>query len=91
MCGNRDEFDHEQANEAGLDRRRLLQAGAAAGAAVAAAGVATVSSQAEAGTDKYAPPAKPALPPSNMKLNLKRAALVVTDPQVDFLSPKGVT
>ncbi len=39
----------------------------------------------------YAPPAKPALPPSDMVLNLKRTALVVTDPQIDFLSPKGVT
>ncbi len=44
-----------------------------------------------AGTDKYALPEKPALPPSDMKLNLQRAALLVTDPQVDFLSPKGVT
>jgi nicotinamidase-related amidase len=26
-----------------------------------------------------------------MKLNLQRTALVVTDPQIDFLSPKGVT
>ncbi len=40
--------------------------------------------------DKYAPPANPALPPSDMKLNLKRTALVVTDPLVDFLSPTGV-
>jgi nicotinamidase-related amidase len=39
----------------------------------------------------YDPPAKPALPPSDMKLDLKRTALVVSDPQVDFLSPKGVT
>jgi nicotinamidase-related amidase len=30
------------------------------------------------------------LPPSNMKLDLVRTALVVIDPQVDFLSPKGV-
>ena len=42
-------------------------------------------------TDKYAPPEKPALPPSDMKLDVQRAALLVTDPQVDFLSPKGVT
>jgi nicotinamidase-related amidase len=42
-------------------------------------------------SDPYAPPANPALPPSDMKLDLKRAALVVTDPQVDFLSPDGVT
>jgi len=41
--------------------------------------------------DPYAEPAKPALPPSNMVLNTRRAALVVSDPQVDFLSPEGVT
>ena len=31
-------------------------------------------------TDKYAPPEKPALPPSDMKLDVQRAALLVTDP-----------
>jgi nicotinamidase-related amidase len=41
--------------------------------------------------DKYATPADSKLPPSDMKLDLQRTALVVTDPQVDFLSPKGVT
>jgi hypothetical protein len=44
-----------------------------------------------AAAGKYDPPANLALPPSDMKLNLKRTALVVTDPQVDFLSPEGVT
>ena len=46
---------------------------------------------AHAADNPYADPAKPALPPSNMQLNLKRTALVVSDPQIDFLSPKGVT
>ncbi len=46
---------------------------------------------ANAQIDKYAPPEKPALPPSDMKLDVQRAALLVTDPQIDFLSPKGVT
>lgn len=41
--------------------------------------------------DKYAEPNKPTLPASNMELNLSRVALLVTDPQIDFLSPKGVT
>jgi biuret amidohydrolase len=41
--------------------------------------------------DKYAEPSKPTLPPSDMKLNPSRVALLVTDPQIDFLSPKGVT
>jgi nicotinamidase-related amidase len=39
----------------------------------------------------YAPPEKSALPPSDMTLDLERVALLVTDPQIDFLSEKGVT
>ncbi|OUR95888.1 isochorismatase [Halobacteriovorax marinus] len=39
---------------------------------------------------KYQIVGKPALPASNFKINKKRVALVVTDPQIDFLSPKGV-
>lgn len=39
----------------------------------------------------YADPSNPSLPKTNFKLDLKRAALVVIDPQIDFLSPKGVT
>ena len=68
-----------------IDRRKFLTTGAAVSAAAA------VAPAASAAEDPYAPPAKPALPPSDMKLNLKRTALVITDPQVDFLSPKGVT
>ncbi len=45
---------------------------------------------AQSAKDKYAPPKESALPPSDMKLNLERTALVVTDPQIDFLSPDGV-
>ena len=56
--------------------------------AIILAGVVTIST---AGKEKYAPPAESALPPSDMKLNLPRTALVVTDPQIDFLSPKGVS
>jgi nicotinamidase-related amidase len=70
-----------------MNRRAVLKAGAAT---VAAAAVLPVFAD-EGGKDKYAPPAEPALPPSNMKLNLQRTALVVTDPQIDFLSEKGVT
>lgn len=39
----------------------------------------------------YADPSNPSLPNTNFKLDLKRAALVVIDPQIDFLSPEGVT
>lgn len=38
----------------------------------------------------YADPPNPALPPSTMELEKGRAALLVVDPQIDFLSPKGV-
>ena len=44
-----------------------------------------------AGLEQYADPTNPILPPSNMELDLKSVALVITDPQVDFLSPTGVT
>lgn len=48
-------------------------------------------SHVHAALSDYTDPAEPALPPSDMKLDLSRAALVVIDPQVDFLSPDGVT
>ena len=38
----------------------------------------------------YADPQNPALPDSDFALDLEHAALVVTDPQIDFLSPEGV-
>ena len=75
------------------DRRRFLLSGAAATATIAAATTAVHSSNAQAAgkpSEKYADPANPMLPPSNMVLDLRRTALVVIDPQVDFLSPKGV-
>ncbi|WP_421368016.1 cysteine hydrolase family protein [Agrobacterium tumefaciens] len=37
----------------------------------------------------YADPTNPALPNPAMKLDVSRAALVVIDPQVDFMSPKS--
>ena len=39
----------------------------------------------------YAEPLDPALPRSGFKLDLSRTALVLTDPQIDFLSPEGVS
>lgn len=71
-------------------RRRFLANGAAVAAALATGAVAAPAAAASGATDKYADPAKPALPPSDMKLDLSRTALVVIDPQVDFLSPNGV-
>ena len=40
---------------------------------------------------RYAEPANPACPPTGFKLDKSKAALVVVDPQNDFLSPDGVT
>jgi nicotinamidase-related amidase len=39
----------------------------------------------------YADPANPVLPKSAFQLDLNRAALLVIDPQNDFLHPKGVS
>ena len=50
-----------------------------------------LASSATAAENPYAEPAEPGLPPSNMELDFPRVALVVTDPQIDFLSEKGVT
>ena len=77
----------------GVERRNFLKTGAAAGlVAGGAMAVGGSGSALAAGTkDPYADPVKPALPSGGMKLNRPRAALVVTDPQIDFLSPKGVT
>ncbi|HZZ51852.1 MAG TPA: cysteine hydrolase [Pseudonocardia sp.] len=40
---------------------------------------------------RYSEPAEPALPQPEFVLDHSRAALVLTDPQNDFLSPAGVT
>ncbi len=79
----------ETQNAEGLDRRGFVKVGVAGAAAMTA--LAAGGQPASAAENPYAEPAKPGLPPSDMVLNMKRAALVVTDPQVDFLSPKGVT
>jgi len=50
-----------------------------------------LSSMATAQDDPYAEPEEPGLPPSNMILDLPRTVIVITDPQIDFLSPDGVT
>ena len=73
-----------------VSRRKALTGGLAATAAVVTVAAGSSAAQA-AEKNPYADPANPALPPSNMKLDIKRTALVVTDPQIDFLSPDGVT
>ncbi|CUH51949.1 cysteine hydrolase [Shimia marina] len=85
MC---DCHDHDPKK---LSRREALRGGLMASAAGAAAVAGAGAVQAQAKENPYADPAQPALPPSDMKLDLSRAALVVTDPQIDFLHPEGVT
>ncbi len=84
-CGT----SHEQVDKA---RRRLLAGAAgvvAAGTAGLAGGAALAAS--DEARAKYADPEKPGLPQVDMEIEKGRTALVVTDPQVDFLSEKGVT
>lgn len=72
------------------DRRRFILNSGAAAVAMTAAALTPNASAAGKTNDKYADPTNPMLPASNMELDLRRTALVVIDPQVDFLSPKGV-
>lgn len=76
---------HNEQGHEGMNRRNFLQT-----AAVATAAAGLGASSASTASGKYAPPTQSALPSSAMQLDLKRTALVVTDPQIDFLSPKGV-
>jgi biuret amidohydrolase len=90
MCNDHDPGRHAHDPVGGLGRRRLLQGGAvAAGGAMAA--VLGSRAAGAAAHDPYAPPAEGALPGSGFTFDRSRAALVVTDPQIDFLSPEGVT
>jgi nicotinamidase-related amidase len=84
MCST---HDHDGA--CGISRRQALT-GVATGA-VASAMLVAGNALAQTTNDAYAPPAAPALPPSDMVLRKGQVALVVTDPQIDFLSPDGVT
>lgn len=86
-CSHNPDPADEPAVDAG--RRGFVKVGAAITAATMAAPLAAAT-QERVGMDKYADPDKPMLPPSDMTLDLSRAALVVIDPQIDFLSPKGV-
>lgn len=81
---------HKNPKNGSTASRRDVIRGAVAAATAGMAATLAGQSSAE-GSNPYAEPAEPALPPSNMKLDLSRTALVVTDPQIDFLHPDGVT
>ncbi|MBU4530734.1 MAG: cysteine hydrolase [Hoeflea sp.] len=94
MCGhdNHSHCHHEEIEPEGLTRRRaILSAGIAATAALSVTLTAPPAEAAAKINDKYADPKEPALPASTMQLRKGETALVVVDPQIDFLSPEGVT
>lgn len=94
MCNCHNHNHTHDQEEQGISRRAALRGGAFATAAAAAAVIGphqAAAQETEQMMDPYSDPAEPALPQSDMVLDLSRAALVVTDPQVDFLSPQGVT
>ena len=72
----------------GVSRRSMLRAGVAATAATA---IYASAQPARADTAAYADPAEPALPKTDVVVGKSDTALVVIDPQIDFLSPNGVT
>ncbi|PAF50732.1 isochorismatase [Helicobacter sp. 13S00401-1] len=84
---------YDKSNEKSpLNRREAINTGAkiAALGALGAVAVGTSVNAEQSDMDKYKDPSKYALPRVPMKFDKKRLALVVIDPQVDFLSPKGV-
>ena len=91
--------DHHDVAGGSVDktRRRVLTgvAGVAAAGAAAAGATAVVGRNAMATTKEakatYADPANPGLPKVDMTIVPGRTALVVVDPQVDFLDEKGVS
>ncbi len=89
-CNNPDHTHGPATEDTRISRRAALRGGVAAGVAGAATAISAGQASAQA-ANPYADPAEPALPPSNMQLDLSRTALVVTDPQIDFLHPEGVT
>ncbi|MDF2235086.1 cysteine hydrolase [Albimonas sp. CAU 1670] len=83
-CGH----DPEQVD---LARRRVLTAAAGAAAAGAAMAAGAARAATPEARDAYADPEAPGLPQIDMEIAKGRTALVVTDPQIDFLSEQGVT
>lgn len=83
--------DHSAGGLRNPQRRKLVAGGLAGITAATLGGLSGTAQAQEKKSDPYAAPAKGALPASGFQLDLSRTALVVTDPQIDFLSPDGVT
>ena len=85
---SRKDASYEDADMVDADRRLMLTGAAAAGVAgLAAVGAQAATPEARAA---YADPEDGALPKIDMEIDPVRTALVVVDPQVDFLDPNGV-
>ena len=74
-----------------MKQTRIRNTRSEALALAAALALAVTATADELATAKYADPAEPALPATSMEVSLSDTALVITDPQIDFLSPDGVT
>jgi nicotinamidase-related amidase len=85
MCTN----DHDTHRNL-LSRRNALKSGIGA-TVVGATVIGTGAAAAKPADNPYADPAKPALPQTDVTVTKGNTALVITDPQIDFLSPKNVT
>lgn len=85
----------DQKNEINQQRRNMLGGGAklaVAATALGAMGISRGLSAAErTAMSIYAEPKEYGMKRHPVHLDLKRAALVVIDPQIDFLSPKGIS
>src|SRR5262245_31525997 len=73
------------------DSRRIERRSVLKGITTAAAAASALASSrtAEAAPASYTDPPNPVLPNPGMRLDIGQTALVVIDPQIDFLSPKG--
>lgn len=83
---------NDEEREVSAGRRTVVKSAvgaAAAGLAAMLSPAAHAGSKAN-GNGSYAEPENGVLPPSNMELTRGRVALLVVDPQNDFLSEKGV-
>ncbi|MCK3655323.1 isochorismatase [Pasteurellaceae bacterium Macca] len=85
----------EQLETINEERRQALNSGSRIAMAASVLGALGIAGAANAEGSKmakspYAEPEKYGLARPGMKIDPKRVALVVVDPQIDFLSPKGV-
>ncbi|EEY09750.1 TPA: cysteine hydrolase [Mannheimia haemolytica] len=88
-------MSQEQFEEINQERRQALNHGsriAMAASVLGALGIASTANAKQASAEKspYAEPEQYGLKRHGMTIDPKRVALVVVDPQIDFLSPKGV-